>query len=70
MARLGVRIGLYQQRKAIAVVGIGDPGLRAIDDVIVAIALGDGADRLQIGATIGLGQRDAPRNSPVANRGR
>ena len=55
----GVWIGLHEQREAIAVIAVGDPGLRAVDDIIVAVALGRRADRLQVGAAIWLGQGNA-----------
>src|SRR5262249_41146098 len=58
--RLRARIGLHQQSEAIAVETVGDPGLAAGDRVgAVADALGDGADRLQVGAAVGLGEPDA-----------
>ena len=60
VARLRRRVGLHQQREALAVDAVGDPGLGAVDDVAVAVvAARDRADRLQIGAAIGLGQREA-----------
>ena len=59
VARLRVGIGLDQQREALAVDAVGDPGLGAVDHVAVAVAPRDRADRLQIGAAIGLGQREA-----------
>ena len=59
VARLGIGIGLDQQREALAVDAVGDPGLGAVDDVAVAASPRRRADRLQIGAAIGLGQREA-----------
>ena len=59
MARRGVGIGLDQERKAGAFDRVGDPGLGAIDHVLVAGADGAGADRLQVGAAVRLGQRQA-----------
>ena len=52
-----LRIGLHQQREAGAFDAVGDPGLGAVDDVIVAVAPRRHADGLQIGAGVGLGQR-------------
>ena len=53
------RVGLYQQRKATAFDAVGDPGLGAVDDVVVAIAPRRGADALQVRAGVGLRQRQA-----------
>ena len=58
---LRVRIGLHQQRDAVALDAVGDPGLHAVDDVVVAVAPRRGADRLQVGAGIRLGQRRTRR---------
>ena len=54
--RLRLRVGLDQQQHHVAVHGVGDPGLGAVDHVVVAFAPGHGADRLQVGAGVGLGQ--------------
>ena len=63
VARIGGRIGLGEQGKAMAVERVGNPGLCAVKDVIAACILArHGADRLQIGARIGLGQ-----GQPAAN---
>ena len=54
----GLRVGLDEQREHLAVDAVGDPGLGAVDEVgVVARAHGAGADRLQVGAAVGLGQR-------------
>ena len=59
VAGLGAGVRLDQQREAGAVDAVGDPGLGAVDDVgVVALASGRGADRLQVGAAVGLGQRE------------
>ena len=39
-----------------------DPGLGAVDDVVVAVAPRGHADPLQVGAGVGLGQRQAAAN--------
>ena len=52
-------IGLHQQREAGAVDTVADPGLGAVDDIAFAVAARGDADRLQVGAAIGLGQRQA-----------
>src|SRR5436190_8746732 len=59
VARLGVGVGLDQQQRHVAVQAVGDPGLRAVDDVVVAVEPGDRADRLQVGAGVRLGQAQA-----------
>ena len=60
VAGLGARVGLDQERQARAVDAVGDPGLGAVDDVgVVALAARRGADRLQVGAAVGLSQREA-----------
>ena len=59
VAGLGIGIGLDQEREAGAVDAVGDPGLGAVDDVgVVALALGRGSNRLQVGAAVGLGERE------------
>ena len=57
VARIGRGVGLGEEREARAVDRVGYPGLGAVEHVIVAIALGDRADRLQVGSGIRLGQR-------------
>ncbi len=58
MPRLRLRIGLHQQREAGAFDAVGDPGLGAVDDVVVAVAARRHADALQVGAGVGLGERE------------
>src|SRR5262249_16655030 len=60
VSRLCVRIGLDQEREAVPLHTVGNPGLAAIDDVLVAWASGDGSDRLEVSAAIGLRQSDTP----------
>jgi GntR family transcriptional regulator len=55
----GLRIGLGQDGEAGAMDAVGDPGLGAVEHIVVAIATRHGADALQVGAGIGLGQADA-----------
>ena len=57
--RLGVRVGLDQKGEAVAVEAVGDPGLAAIDHVLIAGALRRGSYRLQVGAAVRLGQAHA-----------
>ena len=59
MSRLRAGIGLGEQQKRVAVPRVGDPHLRAIDAIHVAIARGRGADVLQIRAGVGFGEADA-----------
>ena len=59
VARIGLGIGLDQQGEAAAVERVGNPGLGAVDDIVVAVTRRHGADRLEVGSGIGLGQRQA-----------
>ena len=60
MPRLGGGIGFDQQREDLAVDAVRNPGLGAVDEItLVALAPRGGADGLQIGAAIGLRQRQA-----------
>ena len=52
---ISLGIGFYKQRKTGAVNTVRDPGLGAVDHIIVTVAHGDGLDSLQIGAGIRLG---------------
>ena len=59
VAGFGGGVGLDQQGEAGAVNAVGDPGLGAVDDVgVVALALGRGADRLQVRAAVGFRERE------------
>ena len=62
VAGLAFGIGLDQQREARALDAVRDPGLRAVDDVVIAVAPRGHADALQVGAGIRLGQREAAAN--------
>ena len=57
----GLRLGicLDEHGKRIGVTSVGDPGLCAVDDVVIANSSGDGGDTLQIAAGLRLSQSDA-----------
>ena len=57
--RLDMGIGFYQHGEHVALDRVGDPLLGAGHDVIIAVASGARPHRLQVGAAVGLGQRDA-----------
>ena len=73
MLRAGRRVGLAEQGDQVGPAGVGDPGLGAVDDVLVTVPLGGGAYRLQVRAAAGFGQRHGgpqltgghPRQVPV-----
>ena len=52
------RIGLGDDDDEIGRAAIGDEGLRAVDDIVVAVAPGRGLDRLKVGAGARLGHGD------------
>ena len=54
---------------SVAVPGVGDPGLAAVDDVLVALAEARVRMCLQVRAAGGLGQHHGARTWPVAMRG-
>ena len=57
VAGLGVGVGLDQKSEAGAVDAVGDPGLGTVNHIgIVAFAACRGADRLQVGAAVRLGE--------------
>ena len=62
VARTGIGVGLDQQGKAAAVERVGNPGLGAVDHIVIAVPPGDRADRLEVGPGIGLGQREPAAN--------
>ena len=64
--RVGARVGADQDGQQRAAAGVGDPRLRAVDDVVVAVLHGRGAQRLQVGAATGLGERH--RGAHLAGR--
>ena len=53
-----VEVGLHEQGEAVATAAVRDPGLRAVDDVGVAVAACRRADRLQVAAARRLGERE------------
>ena len=59
MARLRLGVGLDQHRDDVTLYAVADPGLGAVHPIAVAVAAGGGPDRLQVGAAVGLGERDA-----------
>ncbi|MNQ68988.1 hypothetical protein D3C85_835640 [compost metagenome] len=60
----GGRIGLAHQQHHVAAQAVADEDLAAVDDVVVAVAHGGGADRLHVGAAARLG--DAHRQDLLA----
>ena len=60
-----IRVGAGQQEAPVGEVGVARPDLVAGDDVLVAVALGPGAQRREVGAGVGLAEALAP---PVARR--
>jgi len=56
VTRVGVDVGLHQHREAVAVAGVGDPHLRAVQHVDAVATGGRRADGLEIGAAVGLGE--------------
>ena len=58
MAGLGADVGLREHGEAVALVRVGDPHLRAAQHVDAVGARRGGADRLQVGAAVGLGERE------------
>ncbi len=57
MAGFGGRVGLAQQRNQARHAGVGDPGLGTVDQVAAVDRCGDRADRLQVRAAVGFGER-------------
>ena len=54
------RIGAHQAEDPVGVLRQRGPGLLAVDDVVVAVALGRGLQRGEVGAGAGLGEALAP----------
>ena len=69
MARFRIRIGFHQQRQAVAVQCVGDPHLAAVYHILIAIPSRDTANRLEVGAGVGLGQRDTTAQSTLGHQG-
>src|SRR5207249_9526884 len=59
MPRLRFRIVLNQHRKRVGMARVGDPGLGAVDDVLIVRSARYGRNSLQVTASLGLGQSDA-----------
>ena len=55
----GVRVGLRDEHDEVGAVAVGDVGLRAVDDVLVAVAHGARLDAGDVGAGVGLGDAEA-----------
>ena len=56
LRRIG--IGAHRQPEVVGLVAAGGPHLLAVDDVVVAVLAGGGAQRGQVGAGVGLGVAD------------
>jgi hypothetical protein len=54
----GVLVGLGVDRVPVGVAAVGDEALRAVDDVLVALADGGRAHARDVGAGVGLGQAE------------
>ena len=52
---LGVRIGAHQREDPVGLVGVGGPDLGARHHEVIAVALGLGLERGEVGAGVGLG---------------
>ena len=55
----GVRVGLRHEHDEVGPVAVGDVGLRAVDDPLVAVAHGARLDAGHVGAGVGLGDAEA-----------
>ena len=55
----GVGVGLGDEHDEVGAVAVGDVGLRAVDDPLVAVAHGARADAGDVGAGVGLGDPEA-----------
>ena len=55
----GVGVGLGDEHDHVRAVAVGDVRLRAVDDVLVAVAHGARLDRGDVGARVGLGDPQA-----------
>src|SRR4029077_12079031 len=60
------RVGTAQAEDHVGVLRQRGPGLLAVDDILVALALGLGLERGEVGTRAGLGKSLAP---PVVNAG-
>ncbi len=57
---LTLRVGAHQAEDQVGVLRQRRPGLLAVDDVVVAVALGRGLERGEVGARARLGEALAP----------
>ena len=65
-----VGVGADEQLAVVGDVAVRRPDLLAVDDVIVAVAHGAGAQRGEVGAGVGLGEALAPHLFTAQDRGR
>ena len=61
---LAGRVGAHQAENPVGEIGVGGPDLLAVDDEIVAVALGPGLQRGEIGSGVRLGIALAPADQP------
>src|SRR3954466_9318048 len=66
---LGGRIGAAEAEDHVGVLGERGPGLLAVDDPLVALALGLGLERGEVGAGAGLGEALAPPIVDIGDAG-
>ena len=64
-----VRVGAGQHEAPVGDVGVAGPHLVAADDALVAVALGPGAQRRQVGPGVGLAEALAPAVAAVDDAG-
>ncbi|MNF79679.1 hypothetical protein D3C84_618970 [compost metagenome] len=62
---LHIRVGAYQHEDPVRVMGITGPDFLAIDHVVVAIALGAGAQRCQVGTGARFRKALAPQTLAI-----
>ena len=56
----GVGVGAGEEVDVVGVVGAGGPDLLAVDDEVVAVLLGAGLERGEVGSGVGLGEALTP----------
>ena len=64
-----VVVGAGEHHAPVGVVGVARPHLVAGDDVLVAVPVGTGAQRREVGAGVGLAEALAPAVAPVDDAG-
>ena len=62
---LHLRVGAHEREDPVAVLAERGPGLLAVDDPVVAVAYGGGAQARQVGAGVGLGEALRPPDVEV-----